>query len=61
MDPFHVVSWMNTALDEVRRNEWSVAKKLYTQLKPPKRKNQVDLKKKKKIMNTKKLKKQWMK
>lgn len=38
MDPFHVVSWMNSALDEVRRNEWSEAKKLYTQLKPPKRK-----------------------
>ena len=28
---------MNTALDEVRRTEWSEAKKLYTLLKPPKR------------------------
>ncbi|MDR0500326.1 MAG: transposase, partial [Coriobacteriales bacterium] len=27
MDPFHVVSWMNDALDAVRREEWQVAKK----------------------------------
>jgi transposase len=27
MDPFHVVSWMNDALDAVRCNEWQVAKK----------------------------------
>ena len=27
MDPFHVVSWMNDALDGVRREEWQVAKK----------------------------------
>ena len=26
MDPFHVVQWMNDALDEVRREEWQVAK-----------------------------------
>ena len=26
MDPFHVVEWMNDALDEVRREEWRVAK-----------------------------------
>ena len=26
MDPFHVVEWMNDALDEVRREEWQVAK-----------------------------------
>ena len=26
MDPFHVVMWMNDALDEVRRDEWRVAK-----------------------------------
>ena len=26
MDPFHVVEWMNEALDEVRRGEWQVAK-----------------------------------
>lgn len=26
MDPYHVVSWMNDALDEVRREEWQVAK-----------------------------------
>ena len=26
MDPFHVVSWMNDALDGVRRDEWRVAK-----------------------------------
>jgi transposase len=26
MDPFHVVEWMNDALDEVRRDEWQVAK-----------------------------------
>ncbi len=26
MDPFHVVGWMNDALDEVRRDEWQVAK-----------------------------------
>ena len=27
MDPFHVVQWMNDALDDVRRSEWQVAKK----------------------------------
>ncbi len=27
MDPFHVVQWMNDALDEVRCAEWQVAKK----------------------------------
>ena len=27
MDPFHVVEWMNDALDEVRREEWRVAKR----------------------------------
>jgi transposase len=27
MGPFHVVSWMNDALDAVRREEWQVAKK----------------------------------
>lgn len=27
MDPFHVVSWMNDALDAVRCEEWQVAKK----------------------------------
>lgn len=27
MDPFHVVQWMNDALDDVRREEWQVAKK----------------------------------
>jgi transposase len=27
MDPFHVVSWMNDALDAVRCSEWQVAKK----------------------------------
>lgn len=27
MDPFHVVSWMNDALDSVRCEEWQVAKK----------------------------------
>jgi transposase len=27
MDPFHVVSWMNDALDSVRTSEWQVAKK----------------------------------
>jgi transposase len=26
MDPFHVVSWMNDALDAVRRTEWQAAK-----------------------------------
>lgn len=26
MDPFHVVEWMNDALDRVRREEWQVAK-----------------------------------
>lgn len=26
MDPFHVVQWMNDALDEVRRGEWQAAK-----------------------------------
>lgn len=26
MDPFHVVSWMNDALDSVRREEWQAAK-----------------------------------
>ena len=26
MDPFHVVEWMNDALDEVRRREWQAAK-----------------------------------
>ena len=26
MDPFHVVEWMNDALDQVRRDEWQVAK-----------------------------------
>jgi len=26
MDPFHVVQWMNDALDEVRREEWQAAK-----------------------------------
>lgn len=27
MDPFHVVSWMNDALDTARCKEWQVAKK----------------------------------
>jgi transposase len=27
MDPFHVVQWMNDALDEVRREEWREAKR----------------------------------
>jgi len=27
MDPFHVISWINDALDSVRREEWQVAKK----------------------------------
>ncbi|MDR1422901.1 MAG: ISL3 family transposase [Coriobacteriales bacterium] len=27
MDPFHVVSWINDALDGVRREEWQVAKR----------------------------------
>lgn len=27
MDPFHVISWMNDALDSVRCEEWQVAKK----------------------------------
>ena len=27
MDPFHVVQWMNDALDDVRREEWQAAKK----------------------------------
>lgn len=27
MDPFHVVSWMNDALDSLRREEWQIAKK----------------------------------
>lgn len=26
MDPFHVVSWVNDALDKVRRQEWQIAK-----------------------------------
>lgn len=26
MDPFHVVEWMNDALDEVRREEWQAAR-----------------------------------
>ncbi len=38
MDPFHVVSWMNDALDEVRRSEWQVAKKAAKDAAPPKRK-----------------------
>lgn len=27
MDPFHVVQWMNDALDSVRREEWQAAKR----------------------------------
>jgi len=27
MDPFHVISWINDALDSVRREEWQVAKR----------------------------------
>ena len=27
MDPFHVVQWMNDALDDVRREEWQAAKR----------------------------------
>lgn len=38
MDPFHVVSWMNDALDEVRRQEWNAAKAASNALKPSKRK-----------------------
>ena len=38
MDPFHVVSWMTDALDEVRRSEWQVAKKAASDAAPPKRK-----------------------
>jgi transposase len=30
MDPFHVVSWMNDALNNVRIQEWQVAKKNYS-------------------------------
>lgn len=38
MDPFHVISWMNDALEEVRRSEWNIAKSLSNSLKPAKRK-----------------------
>lgn len=34
MDPFHVVSWMNDALDMVRCEEWQVAKKAADAAKP---------------------------
>ena len=34
MDPFHVVSWMTDALDEVRRDEWREAKKAWDAARP---------------------------
>lgn len=34
MDPFHIVSWMNDALDEVRREEWQIAKAAANATKP---------------------------
>ena len=34
MDPFHVVSWMNDALDDVRCSEWRVAKARAAKLAP---------------------------
>ena len=36
MDPFHVVSWMNDALDEVRRDEWQAAKSAAAAARPKK-------------------------
>ena len=35
MDPFHVVQWMNDALDEVRRDEWRVTKRAAREATPP--------------------------
>jgi transposase len=37
MDPFHVVSWMNDALDAVRRDEWQVAKRAARDAAPARR------------------------
>lgn len=34
MDPFHVVAWMNDALDEVRRGEWRAAKAAWDAARP---------------------------
>lgn len=34
MDPFHVVSWANEALDTVRREEWQIAKAAANKAKP---------------------------
>ncbi|MCL1848048.1 MAG: ISL3 family transposase [Coriobacteriia bacterium] len=34
MDPFHVICWMNDALDAVRREEWQVAKKAAGDVRP---------------------------
>ena len=34
MDPFHVVAWMNDALDEVRRCEWRAAKGAWDAARP---------------------------
>jgi transposase len=34
MDPFHVISWMNDALDAVRCEEWQVAKKAAKDARP---------------------------
>lgn len=38
MDPFHVVSWMNDALDELRREEWQVARRKAHAAAPSRRK-----------------------
>ena len=38
MDPYHVVSWMNDALDEARREEWQAAKAEARAATPPRRK-----------------------
>lgn len=34
MDPFHVVAWMNEALDDVRRGEWRAAKAAWDAARP---------------------------
>lgn len=34
MDPFHVVQWMNYALDDVRREEWNTARAAAKAAKP---------------------------
>lgn len=34
MDPFHVVSWINDALDKVRRGEWRAAKSAWDAARP---------------------------